>query len=132
MKEKKIGTKFTILFNRDDPVHVQAPDILNRQPQRGKAHYIAQAIIYFEKSYGSSDARHPAQIDEKLIETVARKMVSEMQMTGAGGLSVPVGRVSSQPETLDISDVSVDDLMESMGEDGMKNMMDALDAFRKK
>jgi len=132
MKEKKTDTKFTILFNHDDPVHVQAADVLNRQPQRGKAHYIAQAIVHFEKLGGSSDAQHPAQIDEQLIETIARKMVQEMQMTGVGGLPVPVGQVGNQSETFNISNVSDDDLMKSMSEDEMKNVMDALDMFRRK
>ena len=134
MKEKKTGTKFTILFNRDDPVHVQAADILNRQPQRGKAHYIAQAIVHFEKFNGISDARRPTQIDEQLIETVARRMVSEMQMAGAGGLPIPVGRVGSQSEqqSLVITDINVDDALEAIGADKINAFADALEMFKKK
>jgi len=45
MTEKKMGTKFTILFSQTNPVHIQAADILNQQPQRGKAHYIANALV---------------------------------------------------------------------------------------
>ena len=59
MKEKKDSMKFTILFNPNDSVHVQVADILNRQPQRGKAHYIAQAIVYYEKSKEVSDMLYP-------------------------------------------------------------------------
>ena len=132
MKEKKTGTKFTILFNPNDPIHIQAADILNRQPQRGKAHYIAQAIVHFEKFNENGNNHYPAQIDEQLIETIARRMVQEMQMTEAGGLPVPVGQVGNQSETFNLSNVSDDDLMNSMGEDGIKNVMDALDMFRRK
>ena len=134
MKEKKTGTKFTILFNCDDPVHVQAADILNRQPQRGKAHYIAQAIVHYEKFNGSSDARHQVQVDEQLIETVARRMMSEIQMTGAGSLTVPVGQIGNShgQQPLVITDIEMDDAMAALDEEGVKNMMNALDMFRNK
>ena len=132
MKEKKTGAKFTILFNPNDLVHQQAADILNRQPQRGKAHYVAQAIVQYERASGSSDERTLAQIDERFIETVARRVVKEMQMTGAGGLPVPDSQVSERQETIDISNVSADDVIQAMGEDGMKNMADTLAMFRRK
>ena len=134
MKEKKTGTKFTILFNREDPVHVQAAGILNRQPQRGKAHYIAQAIIHYEQFSGISDARHPAQIDEQLIETVARRMVQEIQITGAGGLPVPVGQVgdANMPNIIKVDDITFEDTMEALGDNGFSAITDALAAFRMK
>ena len=81
MKDKKTGSKFTILFSQANPVHIQAADILNRQPQRGKAHYIATAIIHYENR---NEAQPPTQVDEKSIEAVVSRLLLNRHKNGVG------------------------------------------------
>ncbi|MCL2693467.1 MAG: hypothetical protein FWE81_08580 [Rikenellaceae bacterium] len=136
MKEKKTGTKFTILFNRDDPVHIQAADILTRQPQRGKAHYIAQTIVHFEKIKEASDTLYSTQVDKNYIEDVVNRVLRDRQMNGASApsISVPAGQ-GETPSAQSLPNMeckSYDEVMDSFDEVGLKNIEDALDMFRRK
>ena len=138
MIEKKMGTKFTILFSQTNPVHIQAVDILNRQPQRGKAHYIANAILHYENH---SEMQSPVHIDEDSIKAVVKKILAEMQMSGASSLpvSVPVSKAERQSNPvlkhsyeIDYDAITFEAAMESLGEDGLQAVAGALDMFRRK
>ena len=48
MSGKMVDTRFTIQFSRTNPAHIQAAEILNQQGQRGKAQYIANAVLHYE------------------------------------------------------------------------------------
>jgi len=137
MIEKKMGTKFTILFSQTNPVHIQAVDILNRQPQRGKAHYIANAILHYE----NRNEMQPSMINGKSIEAVVKRMLDEMQISGADSVlvSAPAGQSDKQslPEPklsddINYNDIDVDKAIDALGADGLKDVANALNSFRKK
>ena len=133
MKEKKTGSKFTILFSQANPIHIQAADILNRQPQRGKAHYIATAILHYENR---NDAQPPPQVDEKSIEAVVSRLLRNRQESGASEPFVfaPDGQGEKMlvVSTDSVSEIYFDDAAEALGEDGFDAVANALDMFRRK
>ena len=136
MNTKKTDLKFTILFNQNDPVHLQAVDILKRQPQRGKAHYIAKAITYYENFNGVSDKHSPAQIDEKYIEMIVNKLLRNRQ--GKSEVDLPASVSDNHADNQEIQqsnnaeEINFDDAMDALGEDGFNAVAGALDMFRRK
>ena len=50
MKLKKDRGRFTVRFDMENPDHVCAVEYLERQRDRGKAQYLADAILCYEKA----------------------------------------------------------------------------------
>ena len=48
MKLKKDRGRFTVRFDMENPDHVRAVEYLERQRDRGKAQYLADAILCYE------------------------------------------------------------------------------------
>ena len=136
MNSKKSDTRFTIQFNRDNPLHIQVVDILNRQNQRGKARFIVDAVLHYINCDVTPDTTLPARLDEKSIESIVSRMLRDRQESGAvvSPVSVLVDEVESQSDQslLYTEDVGFDDVTEALGEEGMKAVLDALDMFRKR
>ena len=86
MTDKKSDRKFTIQFNRADPLHLQVSDILNRQMRYGKAQYIVDAVIHYNNCGLVESAFRPVRIDEKHIEAVVKRILQDRQESGAFGL----------------------------------------------
>jgi len=136
MESKKKGTRFTIQFNRDNPLHLQVVEILNRQDQRGKARYIVDAVLHYENCDTTVDIQKTASLDEKSIEAIVRRVFLEAQKDGGSRMpaTAPAGQVEvpSDRPSPDMEYKTFDEVMDSLGEDGLKNVADALDMFRKK
>ena len=49
MKLKKDRGRFTVRFDMENPDHVRAVEYLERQRDRGKAQYLTDAILCYEK-----------------------------------------------------------------------------------
>ena len=69
MKLKKDRGRFTVRFDMENPDHVRAVEYLERQRDRGKAQYLADAILCYEKA----DAKSFQQTDRALIEQILKK-----------------------------------------------------------
>ena len=136
MNSKKSDTRFTIQFNRDNPLHLQVVDILNQQNQRGKARFIVDAVLHYVNCDATPDANFSARLDEKSIEAIVNRVLKERQESGMATppVSVPVVEVESQPDqsSLHTEDVDFDDVTEALGEEGIKAVIDALDMFKRK
>lgn len=50
MKLKKDRGRFTVRFDMENPDHVRAVEYLERQRDRGKAQYLTDAILCYEKA----------------------------------------------------------------------------------
>ena len=118
MSDKKTGRKFTVQFSRTDPSHVKAAEILNQYERFDKARYIVNAILHYEEC----NERKSAKIDEKYIEAVVSRIMRENQVSGA--------KQSNNQQSF--GEINFDDAMEALGEDGLNDVADALDMFRKK
>ena len=66
--EKRPG-RFTVRFDMENPDHARAVEYLERQRDRGKAQYLADAILCYEKA----GTRSFQQTDRALIEQILKK-----------------------------------------------------------
>jgi hypothetical protein len=133
MHSKKNESKFTIQFSRTDPTHIQVADILNKQERHGKARYIVEAVTHYLSCAGEL---HSVQINDEHIKTVVSRMLRDWRESGAGILptSVPAGSVDDIPQSAAdrADDIIYNDTVETLGEDGLSAVAEALDMFRKK
>ena len=131
MRVKKSGTKFTLQFNRADPAHLQVAEILNKQGQRSKAQYIVNAVIHYENCNETLDTKRLANIDEKVIEAVVKRILHD---SGERVVEKPAESFSAvQPKTPQSDEeISFDEGVDSIGESGFNAVVDALDMFRKR
>ena len=128
MSAKKDDMKFTLQFSRNNPLHIQVADILNKQDKRGKAQYIVNAILHYESGGEIPDAKQPVKNHEKMIEiNVSRLLRGREQSADAkhdSGISVK--------RTELVEEINFDGGMDSIGEDGLNAIAGALDMFRRK
>jgi len=132
MNGKKSLTRFSIQFNRADPAHRQAVEILNGKERYEKAQYIVDAILNYEKCAGMLEARNPAAVDEKHIEAIVNKILKNRENNGAGILSAAVSAGQNENILLIDAEVDFDEAVEALGDDGFNAIAGALDMFRKK
>ena len=118
VSDKKTGRKFTVQFSRTDRDHIKAAEILNQYERFDKARYIVNAILHYEEC----NERKPAKIDEKYIESIVNRIIRENQASGAKQENVYKS----------FGEVNFDETMEAFGEDGLNDVANALDMFRKK
>jgi len=134
MAEKKSARRFTIQFCEKNSAHRQAADILNRLEWRGKAQYIADAVLYYESRESAVGSQPMARVDENLIEAVVRRILSGIQEGGEGIMpvdsSVKSGEAIVAPLPLPVSDAGFDDAVEAIGEDGIGAIVGVLGMFR--
>jgi len=132
MADKKSVRRFTIQFNRADPAHRQVADILNGLEWRGKAQYIVNAVLHYISRNEKPKSRHPVVLDEKHIEMVVNKILRDRSESGADmqSVSATVGRIENPKQT--DADVIFDVVADTLGEDGLNAISNALNMFRKK
>ena len=73
MKLKKDRGRFTVRFDMENPDHVRAVEYLEQQRDRGKAQYMAQAILFYERSANNSVSTS----DRVLIEQIIQEYLNE-------------------------------------------------------
>ena len=132
MGGKIVATRFNIQFNRENASHLQAADILHRQDSRGKARYIAEAILHYESCDEARGVKRPARVDEKMIEAVVKRILSGMEFNQPTEPSALANRSEQPPVEVFNEDINFDEAMDALGEDGFNAVTGALDMFRKK
>ena len=166
---KKAETNFTFQISRTDPAHLQVVDIFNRLERGFKAQYDVDAVMHFI----NCDGARGRLIDEKHIEAVVKRILSDRQVSGdvSFGTAAPtvgVNGISTQSDDdhvdsvpahkngagthivsssagksktekpnpaskPDVADeITYDEAIETLGEDGFAAIAGALDMFRKK
>ncbi|MCL2853856.1 MAG: hypothetical protein FWE20_12675 [Defluviitaleaceae bacterium] len=129
MGDKKTDRRFTIQFSRTDPAHLEAASILNQYERFDKARYIANAILHYEKC-DQRDSLRSAKIDEKQIEAVVSRVLRESHSSGTEAAQDSDNKREGHHKHFD--EITFDDAMESLGEDGLNAVSDALEMFRRK
>ena len=76
MKLKKDRGRFTVRFDMENPDHVRAVEYLERQRDRGKAQYLADAILCYEKAATKSFQ----QTDRALIEQIVQEYLEKQKL----------------------------------------------------
>ena len=80
MKLKKDRGRFTVRFDMENPDHVRAVEYLERQRDRGKAQYLADAILCYEKAATKSFQ----QTDRALIEQIVQEYLESRPWDALG------------------------------------------------
>ena len=131
---KKVKINFKIGLSQSDPLHIQVADILNQQTRYGKTQYIVDAIMHYIGCGLTESAAHPAKPDEKYIENIVNRILLERGGNNAGSLLTPARQVGvplpSKPQNT--NKIEFNETMETISEEGIKSVADALVAFRKK
>jgi len=125
-------TRFTIQFSRTDPSHIKVAEILNWQGRRSKAQYIVNAILHYENCGDTPNMRRTSEPDIKLIETVVNRILRDKEENGANKSNDGVLSVKMKKTVPDVDEISYDDALEALGEDGFNAVAGTIDMFRKK
>ena len=80
MTAKKERGRFSLRFNISDPIHLATVELLEKQPDHGKAQYIANAVVFYDTHFADDPqplraaAAAPA-IDRAAIEAIVREIL---------------------------------------------------------
>ena len=77
MKLKKDRGRFTVRFDMENPDHARAVEYLERQRDRGKAQYLTDAILCYEKAETNSFP----QVDRTLIEQIVQEHLEKQSLS---------------------------------------------------
>jgi hypothetical protein len=126
-------TRFTIQFSQTDPSHLHVAEILNRQGRRSKAQYIVNAVLHYENCGETPNIQRSVAFDEKFIEAVVNRILRDRAEAGTGDPpnSASVSQGGTTKRTF-AEEMSFDDAVEALGQDGFDAIVGALDLFRKK
>ena len=131
MSGKKAVTRFTILLRDKDPRDIQAAEILNRIGFHGKARYIVSAVLHYAGFEDKPDKPGAARVDEKAIEAVVNRLLSER--TDITASRDAFHNADEQENTLlSAGEIDFDSALEALGGDGFNAIAGALEMFRGK
>ena len=131
MDAKKTETRFTINFNRADPIQLQAAVLLNKLGYRGKAKHIAVALLHYEKCTTVMDLPNSWQADEKLIESVVHRILRDKEKDSAGKTVIVETTDQIEDTPMFAKEINYDEAMEALGENGLDAVLGSLEMFRK-
>lgn len=82
MAVKKERGRFSLRFNISDPIHLATVELLEKQPDHGKAQYIANAVVFYDTHF--ADDPQPLRatvtapsIDRAAIEAIVREILRQ-------------------------------------------------------
>ena len=93
MKLKKDRGRFTVRFDMENPDHVRAVEYLERQRDRGKAQYLADVILCYEKAETNSFP----QVDRTLIKQIVQEYLEKQSPECTPDLQKEEPSISSPP-----------------------------------
>ena len=73
MAVKKERGRFSLRFNISDPIHLATVELLEKQPDHGKAQYIANAVVFYDTHF--ADDPQPLRAAAPAIETIVREIL---------------------------------------------------------
>ena len=56
MAAKKERGRFSLRFNISDPIHLATVELLEKQPDHGKAQYIANAVVFYDTHFADDQS----------------------------------------------------------------------------
>lgn len=86
MAVKKERGRFSLRFNISDPIHLATVELLEKQPDHGKAQYIANAVVFYNTHFADDPqplraAAPPPAIDRAAIEAIVREILRQEART---------------------------------------------------
>ena len=102
MAAKKERGRFSLRFNISDPIHLATVELLEKQPDHGKAQYIANAVVFYDTHFADDPqplrAAAPA-IDRAAIEAIVREILLQETRHSEKPAAAPAAAASSKPFT---------------------------------
>lgn len=121
MEDKKNAYRFTLQFNKNDPRHERAVDILNQQG-RGVSQFIVSAVLhYLDCNLQPLDPLLQAQMLEKIVKDTVEKAVSAYTAVKTdckveNAVQDPLHEIQPQTSSLPESDLMLlNDALSSFG-----------------
>ena len=131
---KKNEGRFNVQFDVTNPEHLVVIDVLEGKRPRGKATYIADAILHYENCSETPVIRATPAMDEKMIEAVVHRLLSKMshpEYTATPPDEVSASAIVKKPDGDVPDNASVDAAINALGADNIQAIMGAVNAFRK-
>lgn len=104
MAVKKERGRFSLRFNISDPIHLATVELLEKQPDHGKAQYIANAVVFYDTHFADDPqplrAAAPA-IDRAAIEAIVREILRQeardSEKPAGGPAACPAAETTTAP-----------------------------------
>ena len=104
MAAKKERGRFSLRFNISDPIHLATVELLEKQPDHGKAQYIANAVVFYDTHFADDPqplrAAAPA-IDRAAIEAIVREILRQeardSEKPAGGPAACPAAETTTAP-----------------------------------
>lgn len=93
MNSKKDRGRFTIRFDMTNADHVRAVEYIEQQRERGKAQYLANAVLCYEKA----ETNGFPQVNRALIEQVVQEYIDGLNLKHLSDLKKEDSPLSPQP-----------------------------------
>ena len=82
MAAKKERGRFSLRFNISDPIHLATVELLEKQPDHGKAQYIANAVVFYNTHFADDPqpvraAAPPIDRAGAAIEAIVREILRQ-------------------------------------------------------
>lgn len=116
--EKKNKYVCTIGFNKNNPYHKKAADILNKMP-RGKADYIAQAILAYQ---GTAAESFFSTIDYEKLKEYILQVIKEYECSKS--------TILEKKEEICVQKIEPEMIEETVAEETWTGILTSLNAFR--
>ena len=104
MAVKKERGRFSLRFNISDPIHLATVELLEKQPDHGKAQYIANAVVFYDTHF--ADDPQPVRaaapsIDRAAIEAIVREILRQeardSEKPAGGPAACPAAETTTAP-----------------------------------
>ena len=132
--DKKYHGRFNIQFDRRDAEHLRVIEILEGKRARGKASYIAAAILHYENCTETPIIHATPALDVKLIESVVYRILQAEQNLKAEPETTGQPHMQPAPEAIpgeQPNNESMAAAIQALGADNLQTIMGAVNAFRK-
>lgn len=136
MAEKKDPCRFTVMFNRTDPNHLQVVEVLNQQKHR-KAQFIVNAVLHYLNCPETPVIQESVPVDKQAILNIVAQYLKEREYSGTRVQLTQAQPAASQPRKTDqcvqirMEGTVLDDAEALLGADGLAAIADTMSAFRK-
>ena len=102
MAGKKERGRFSLRFNIRDPIHLATVELLEKQPDHGKAQYIANAVVFYNTHF--ADDPQPVRaaatpIDRPAIEAIVREILRQEARDSEKPAGAPAACPVEEPTT---------------------------------
>ena len=102
MAVKKERGRFSLRFNISDPIHLATVELLEKQPDHGKAQYIANAVVFYNThfAYDPQPVRAASPpIDLAAIEAIVREIFRQEARDSEKPAGAPVAGPAAETTT---------------------------------